>query len=184
MRSERKARISGLAGMEHARNRTLPDLTFPLTEWDLGTRLLLSRFRSSKLKAPRFICIAEHPTDYHSDARCLWWSCLQPHTLVHLVALLLYLFCFLCICTCVFAQKWRWSKNRTLPCEVNRLKTQHRELRVLLFTISVMGFFMSHRGCGHWSVVRRNLRFIVLFREDLIMRVQVRPKSNSRSPAG
>ena len=30
MRSERKARISGLA--EHARNRTLPDLTFPVTE--------------------------------------------------------------------------------------------------------------------------------------------------------
>ena len=39
MRSERKARISGLAGTEHARNRTLPDLTFPVTEWDLGTRL-------------------------------------------------------------------------------------------------------------------------------------------------
>ena len=31
MRSERKARISGLAGTEHARNRTLPDLTFPVT---------------------------------------------------------------------------------------------------------------------------------------------------------
>ena len=26
MRSDRKARISGLAGTEHARNRTLPDL--------------------------------------------------------------------------------------------------------------------------------------------------------------
>ena len=39
MRSERKARISGLAGTEHAPNRTLPDLTFPVTEWDLGTRL-------------------------------------------------------------------------------------------------------------------------------------------------
>ena len=39
MRSERKARISGLAGTEHARNRTLPDLIFPVTEWDLGTRL-------------------------------------------------------------------------------------------------------------------------------------------------
>ena len=39
MRSERKARISGLAGTEHARNRTLPDLAFPVTEWDLGTRL-------------------------------------------------------------------------------------------------------------------------------------------------
>ena len=39
MRSERKARISGLAGTELARNRTLPDLTFPVTEWDLGTRL-------------------------------------------------------------------------------------------------------------------------------------------------
>ena len=26
MRSDRKARISGLAGNEHARNRTLPDL--------------------------------------------------------------------------------------------------------------------------------------------------------------
>ena len=39
MRSERKARISGLAGTEHARNRTLPDLTFPVTEWGLGTRL-------------------------------------------------------------------------------------------------------------------------------------------------
>ena len=32
MRTERKARISGLAGTEHARNRTLPDLTFPVTE--------------------------------------------------------------------------------------------------------------------------------------------------------
>ena len=32
MRSERKARISGLAGTEYARNRTLPDLTFPVTE--------------------------------------------------------------------------------------------------------------------------------------------------------
>ena len=32
MRSERKARISGLAGTENARNRTLPDLTFPVTE--------------------------------------------------------------------------------------------------------------------------------------------------------
>ena len=40
MRSERKARISGLAGTEHARNRTLPDLSFPVTECDLGTRLL------------------------------------------------------------------------------------------------------------------------------------------------
>ena len=40
MRGERKARISGLAGTEHARNRTLPDLTFPVTEWDLGTRLV------------------------------------------------------------------------------------------------------------------------------------------------
>ena len=39
MRSERKARISGLAGTDNARNRTLPDLTFPVTEWDLGTRL-------------------------------------------------------------------------------------------------------------------------------------------------
>ena len=39
MRIERKARISGLAGIEHARNQTLPDLTFPVTEWDLGTRL-------------------------------------------------------------------------------------------------------------------------------------------------
>ena len=37
MRSERKARISGLAGTQDA--RTLPDLTFPVTEWDLGTRL-------------------------------------------------------------------------------------------------------------------------------------------------
>ena len=32
MRSERKARSSGLTGAEHARNRTLPDLTFPVTE--------------------------------------------------------------------------------------------------------------------------------------------------------
>ena len=32
MRSERKARISGLAGTEHNRNRTLPDLTCPVTE--------------------------------------------------------------------------------------------------------------------------------------------------------
>ena len=32
MRSERKARISGLAGIEHARNQTLPDVTFPVTE--------------------------------------------------------------------------------------------------------------------------------------------------------
>ena len=32
MRSERKPRISGLAGTEHARNRTLADLTFPVTE--------------------------------------------------------------------------------------------------------------------------------------------------------
>ena len=32
MRTERKARISGLAGTEHARNRTLPDLTLPVTE--------------------------------------------------------------------------------------------------------------------------------------------------------
>ena len=32
MRSERKVRISGLAGTEHARNRTLPDLTCPVTE--------------------------------------------------------------------------------------------------------------------------------------------------------
>ena len=39
MRTERKARISGLAGTEHAQNRTLPDLTFPVTELDLGTRL-------------------------------------------------------------------------------------------------------------------------------------------------
>ena len=44
MRSERKARISGLAGTEHARNRTLPDLTFPVTEWDLGTRLGYRQF--------------------------------------------------------------------------------------------------------------------------------------------
>ena len=39
MRSNRKVRISGLAATEHARNRTLPDLTFPVIEWDLGTRL-------------------------------------------------------------------------------------------------------------------------------------------------
>ena len=32
MRSERKARISALAGTEQARNRTLPDLTFPVTD--------------------------------------------------------------------------------------------------------------------------------------------------------
>ena len=32
MRSERNARISGLAGIKHARNQTLPDLTFPVTE--------------------------------------------------------------------------------------------------------------------------------------------------------
>ena len=32
MRSERKARISGLAGTKHARHRTLPDLTFSVTE--------------------------------------------------------------------------------------------------------------------------------------------------------
>ena len=45
MRSERKARISGLAGTEHAPNRTLPDLTFPVTEWDLGTRLAITNFK-------------------------------------------------------------------------------------------------------------------------------------------
>ena len=32
MRSERKARISGLTDTKHARNRTLLDLTFPVTE--------------------------------------------------------------------------------------------------------------------------------------------------------
>ena len=32
MRSEREARISGLAATEHARYRTLPYLTFPVTE--------------------------------------------------------------------------------------------------------------------------------------------------------
>ena len=32
MRSERIARISGLPVTEHARNRPLPDLTFPVTE--------------------------------------------------------------------------------------------------------------------------------------------------------
>ena len=36
MRSERKARISGLAGTEHARNRTLPDLTFPVTGYEIS----------------------------------------------------------------------------------------------------------------------------------------------------
>ena len=50
MRSERKARISGLAGTEHARNRTLPDLTFPVTEWNLGSRLDHSQFDTSNLE--------------------------------------------------------------------------------------------------------------------------------------
>ena len=44
MRSERKASISGLAGTEHARNRTLPDLPFRMTVGDLGTRLAIGHF--------------------------------------------------------------------------------------------------------------------------------------------
>ena len=56
IRSERKARISGLAGTEHARNRTLLDLTFPVTVWDLGTRLHNNRKRQyHQSSSPRAI---------------------------------------------------------------------------------------------------------------------------------
>ena len=37
MRSDRKARISGLAGTEHGRNRTLPDLSY-VWPWEIWVR--------------------------------------------------------------------------------------------------------------------------------------------------
>ena len=72
---------------------------------------------------------------------CFW---LSPSSSFAPLSVLFPLYLYLCFCTEVLGEV------QIGLCEVNRLKTQHRELRVLLFTISVMGFFYVPQRC--WAL--------------------------------